>query len=708
MKRAATILLLLFIIAINSSAQHLIKGVVLDEFSQPMPNVNIFIKETLEGTSSGTDGSFSFKTEAEGVITLSAMMLGYETWTSKTDVSTFSGQTIKMKPVNLELDGVEIVASNFLLKGSSQWKSMGAVDLVTTGGSNGDLYKSISTLPGTQVAGENGRLFIRGGESRESQTYIDDMHVLSPYTTTGSENTPVRGRYSPFMFEGMSFSLGGYDPEYGQGLSSVLPLSTKDESLITKLGTSVTTVGVGGGGTKSFSEGSASLNIDYQNLSPYYAVVPDRTEWKRPYQRFSGGSQFRYNPSSKTVAKLYVGYDYTSLAFLEDERKLDLKEDNLYVNGTFRHQTGNGYKLFGGAAFSLLNKRTASALVAQDLYQNKEWELHMKMKGEKRYSSFFKWQIGVETMIRDLKDEYTFNLSYKDKVTHSINSAFTTGSFTLSERLTTSISSRVEYTTVNKQWNFLPRLALNYNLNDFYVSAIAGRYAQLTYNDYLLKQPDLPTESCWHYILGGYHQSQGRVYRVEAYYKDYDHLALQTNETFDASGYGYSKGIDFFFDDVSSIKNLEYRLSYSLNYAKRKYRDYPVADVPQYATKHNASLSLRYNCNILNSIIGVTNRFASGRPYHDPNETGWMNKTAPAYNSLDLSWTYLVNPKLIIFASASNILCRKEIFNYTWSDTPDMNGHYKGAPVRSNSDQFFFIGVFITLGGNSAYDVSNF
>lgn len=707
MKRLSFIITLALLTTIIS-AQQRITGIILDEFGEPLAYANIFLQETLEGASSDDKGLYSFLSDARGHVTLSARMLGYENWSQTRDITTFKEDTIRMKSTNHELGDVEIIASNFVLKGSSQWKDMGAVDLVTTGGSNGDLYSSIATMPGTQVAGENGRLFIRGGESREAQTYIDDMHVLSPYTTTGSEETPVRGRYSPFMFEGMTFSLGGYDPEYGQGLSSILPLSTKDESLITKAGVSITTVGVSGGGTQSFEEGSASLNLDYQNLKPYYSAVPNRTDWISPYQKFSGGTQLRYNPSSKTVAKLYGGYDYTTLGIHKDAREMHLHESNYYLNSTFRHQTYNDYKLFTGAAFSMLNQNIKGASQSDDTYKNKEWELHLKFKADKRYSSLFKWQFGAETMLRGLHESYTFGDTQEGSLNHSINSLFTTGTFNLTENLSASFSSRLEYTSANKQWNYLPRLALNYNKNNFLISAITGRYSQLADNKNLLSNHTLSAENCWHYILGGYHQSDGKIYRVELYNKQYDKLALNINGALNATGYGYSRGIDLFFNDNISIPNFEYRVSYSINFAKRKYENYPVADIPQFATKHNATVSLRYDWKTLKSIIGITNRFASGRPYHDPNESGFMNKRAPHYNSLDLSWTFLANKKLIIYASATNILGRKQVYNYTFSDAPAANGRYVGTPVRGNADNFFFVGVFITLGGNTAYDVSNF
>ena len=68
---------------------------------------------------------------------------------------------------------------------NSRWSDMHPVELVTVGGANGDLYKALQTLPGTQVQGETGELLVRGGSSYETQTFIDGIHVLNPYTSNG-------------------------------------------------------------------------------------------------------------------------------------------------------------------------------------------------------------------------------------------------------------------------------------------------------------------------------------------------------------------------------------------------------------------------------------------------------------------------------------------------------------------------------------------
>lgn len=710
-------ILLLFLLLIGTTVtaqQHTIKGKVVDEHTHPLSYANIFIKGTTEGTSSDSEGNFALTTSKKGEITLCILMLGYSEYNKTISTSSSELLLIKMKPNNIALDNVVVTAGNFRLKGNSQWGGATAVDLVTSGGSTGDLYRSLQALPGVQVVGESGKLFIRGGDSSESQTYIDEMHVLSPYTTSG-QNETVRSRYSPFMFEGINFSTGGYSSEYAQGLSSVLPLSTKDNSPITKIGINPSTVGLAGGGTKAFDNGSVSLNLDYQNLGPYHAIVPDNITWIRPYQLFSGGSQLRFNIDKRTIFKTYIGYDRTSLAqkltSLQDYsiRDFDLKEDNLYLNSTLQKETAKGYKLFAGAAFSYKNQHIDNAITINDQCAEKEWEVHLKTKASKRINDFIRLTLGAENFSRYYQTSYTDNKNTRSgTINHSISGAFATANLNITNNLSSELSSRIEYTNLNQSWNYAPRLALMYNLDGIHFSGIVGRYMQLPENRYLVLNKLLSSENCLHYIAGIYYEKMNKVYRIEAYYKKYSNLALQNTYAVASDGYGYSKGVDVFFNDKSLFKNFEYILSYSLNLSKRKYQDYTELSIPQFATKHNAALSLKYTAPALKSIIGITNRVASGRPYHDPTKEGIMNTTTSYYNSLDLSLTYLATKRLLIYASANNILNRTNIYNYVFNKDGGSVGGYRSSPVTASSNSFFYIGFFITLSGKTAYDVSNF
>lgn len=588
---------------------------------------------------------------------------------------------------------------------NSRWSDMHPVELVTVGGANGDLYKALQTLPGTQVQGETGELLVRGGSSYETQTFIDGMHVLNPYTSNGI-NTPSRSRYSTFMFSGVNFASGGASQEYGEALSAVLPLETKDYSKVDKVGVNASVVGVGGGGTKTLDRGSLSVDLNYQNLSLYDKVYSGRTEFERPYRMFSGATQFRHTPGDATVFKIYAQYDRTDFSAYEgDERRLfALAEDNIYVNATFRYRAAGGWDWFAGVAYSYYNREVNAAAVSGDNWLERQWELHLKTKMSRRFSSVFHLDMGVESYIRNYRNCYLYSdIDDANQMSPTISAGFFSAAYYPLERLKAELSFRTEYTSLNRKMNFSPRLAVNYYLGDMMLSGIVGRYTQLPENDWLVRNRKLMSEVCMQYNLGMQYGYEGRFYKAELYYKDYSRLVLEETDAGTGSvlltsgGYGYSRGVDLFFRDRISIKNLEYQLSYTYNISKRKYQSCSELTIPQYATRHNAALVVKYSLPRLHSIISLTNRFSTGRPYHNPLLPGLMNDEVKPYNSLDLGVTFLASKKVIIHASASNILGRKNEF-----------GKVDNKAVLASQDRFFYVGVYVTLGKKAAYDVSNF
>lgn len=588
---------------------------------------------------------------------------------------------------------------------NSRWSDMHPVELVTVGGANGDLYRALQTLPGTQVQGESGELLVRGGSSHETQTYIDGMHVQNPYTSNGI-NTPARSRYSTFMFSGVNLASGGASQEYGEVLSAVLPLETKDYSKVNKVGVNASVVGVGGGGTRAFDKGSVSVDMNYQNLGLYDRLFVSRTDFEKPYRMFSGATQLRYTPDEATVLKVYAQYDRTDFSAYEgDNRRLfGLGEDNVYINATARWRTSEDWNWFAGAAYGSYKQHIGAAVVAGDDWLERQQEIHLKAKAFKRLSSAFRLDMGLESYIRRYENHYLLTeIEDRNSMSSSVNAGFFAATYYPVEQLKAELSFRTEYTSLNRKVNFSPRIAVNYYWRDVMLSGTIGRYTQLPENKYLVRQPGLKSETCMQYNLGIQYNGAGRFYNAEIYYKDYDRLALLETDAdiesalLTSNGYGHSKGIDIFFRDQVSLKNLEYQLSYTYNISRRKYQDYAELTAPQYATRHNAAVVVKYTLPRLNTILGVTERFSSGRPYHNPALPGLMNDEVKPYNSLDVGLIFLASRKVIIHASATNILCRKNEF-----------GKVNNKAILASSDHFFYLGVYITLGKKAAYDVSNF
>lgn len=248
MKATITLLILSTLSIFSGFAQTEISGKVKDSKGNPVFGANIFIEGSYDGSTSMEDGSFSFFTNSTGFQTLVVSFVSYQMFRKEAAVSEFSNLMIKLKDDLNSLDAVILNAGSFQAGDKARVSVLKPLDIVTTAGSVGNIVAAFQSLPGTQNVGESGRLFVRGGEAGETQTFVDGVRVAQPYGAS-IQNLPTRGRFSPFLFSGISFSTGGYSAVYGEALSSVLLLNTIDQAYEEKTDISIMTVGLGLGHT---------------------------------------------------------------------------------------------------------------------------------------------------------------------------------------------------------------------------------------------------------------------------------------------------------------------------------------------------------------------------------------------------------------------------------------------------------------------------
>jgi len=700
------------------NAQVRINGKVIDENKQALIGANVYIKGSIEGASTNVNGCFEFESTAKEEQTLVISCLGYKTSEKVALIGEMKNLLIRMQQEELGLDEVVITASTFSIGKSRTIEKMNALDVVLTGSSNGDIFGALQSLPGTQKVGEDGKFYIRGGEDRETQTFIDGMHVLFPYTSTAA-NTPSRARFSPFLFKGINLSLGGYDSEYGQALSSVLPMETKDVSSNTKLGVNASPLSLGGGGTYAWEKMSLSANVNYTNLSLYNKLFPDRYNWKKDYQSLGSELQLKTQLGKNSIHKLYLGFDNTNfIREITDDldgtptRDFDLSQDNYYLNSTFTTRTKRNYHWFFGTAYSYATSQYQNTKLVGDSYYTDESEIHVKTKLTKSISKFYKLRGGMEGYFKSANQKYIDNtrvVKIDNQLNHNLFAGYFDHQFKLKKDLYANISTRAEYSELLKNWKLAPRVSLNYLKNGFQASAIIGKYFQEQDNAVLFSPNQLDSqESCLHYILSGSYNLDGTLLKAELYKKKYDGLALLKNGIYSSLGYGDSKGIDLYLTGESNSIGLKYTLSYSYNDSKRLYKDYIAKSVPLFSTKHNASLSLLYSIPSIKTYIGLTHTYASGRPYTNPNKEGFINSKTANYHSLDANLTFLLSKKVILYTSVTNVLGRENIYGYNYSNSRNTHESYKHQAIKNPRNRFFYAGIFISLKSDSAYDVSSF
>ncbi|MGB2758766.1 MAG: TonB-dependent receptor, partial [Maribacter stanieri] len=220
--------LLITFFCYNLFAQSTISGKVIDQQGVPIMGASVYLEGTYDGTATSEDGLFSFETDEQGEQTLLVSSISFETYSKSSDITNFKNVTIKLKDDVNTLDAVTVNAGTFNAGDNAKVTALKPLDIVTTAGALGDFVGALQTLPGTSNVAEDGRLFVRGGDAEETQIFVDGMRVFTPYSPSAN-NIPSRGRLSPFLFKGITFSTGGYSAEYGQALSSVLLLNSISE-----------------------------------------------------------------------------------------------------------------------------------------------------------------------------------------------------------------------------------------------------------------------------------------------------------------------------------------------------------------------------------------------------------------------------------------------------------------------------------------------
>jgi outer membrane cobalamin receptor len=700
--------ILLCILFQFSSIAQTISGKVTDSKNEPILGANVYLDGTYDGGSTNEKGEFSFETKEKGSQTLVISFVSFETFVKTAIVTSLHNLQIKLRDDVNSLDAVVINAGMFEAGEKGKVTVLKPLDIVTTASAMGDFLGALQTLPGTSTVDEDGRLFVRGGEAEETQIFIDGIRVFTPFTPSAN-NLPVRGRYSPFLFSGISFSTGGYSAEYGQALSSVLLLNTIDTPDQEKTDLTFMTVGLGLGNTQIWGENSLSVNASYVNLAPYQFALPDRNKWIKPVETLSGEMVYRHRFEDDSLLKVYGAFSSTNFDLIQEDINFDdgvrfgLKNRNLYINSSYKNKFGNNWRFETGLSFT--NENTEIKII-EDVINNTENSAHFKMKLRKSFSNRFKITFGSEYFITDFKENYDSftegDFSYG--FDNNLFASFVETDIFFSKNLAAKIGIRAENSELLNEFTLSPRTSVAYKVGKNSQFSLAyGQFYQNPKNNYLKFSEDFKAENTSHLIANFQIAKQDQIFRVEAYYKDYKSLVkfdtemANFNSNFNNHGAGYAKGIDVFWRQNGKIKNTDYWVSYSYLDTERDYKNYPVASTPNFASQHNLSIVAKHWIPDLKSQVGFSYSFASGRTYTNPNEAGFLNCQTKNFNSLSLNWAYLIDQQKILYLSASNVLGTQNVFGYNYKDTQNRNGNFDRQAILPNVNSFFFVGFFWTI-----------
>ena len=726
---------LLIFISNLAISQIRISGTIIGDRRKPLSGVSISIKDSYDGATSDSVGNFHFTTTEKGSLILTATYVGYKSYEQPITLTAGQPQDIKieLKEEISELNAVVITAGTFEASDEKKTTVLKSLDIATTASANADIAAALKTLPGAQQVGESGELFVRGGAGYETKQFIDGTLVTNAFFS-GAPDIATRGRYSPFLFKGTVFSTGGYSALYGQALSSALILESIDlpEQSAATASISPLFLGAQVQNLAANKKSSWGASYNYTDVSLYFAAVKQAPDFFYKPRFHTGDANFRIKTSKTGFLKFFASGGWNKLGLRNADidstnlkNAFSIANANVYTNITYREKLAPHWKLNAGIAFSYnrdtimqqlqdaANKPMASY---PSYYSYKNFGLNnhnyfaeARAVLEHKFTGLNAIRFGAENWYTHDVSQYN---SYHSDITDNLTSVFAEGDLYITKRLAGKAGGRLEHSTLLGRTNVAPRLSLAYKLTKYGQASLAyGEFYQKPERNFLSLLPNLNYMKATHYIANYQTVNVLHTFRVEAYYKKYDHLIKSTPDT-GSGGTGYARGFEVFWRDKKLFKNVDYWVSYSYLDTKRDYLNFPYSLTPNFAAKHTANLVVKRYFTKLNTQFNANYQFATGRPFYNIAYNTTTNKyfirdegrTIP-YNNLSVSVNYLTKVAkafTVVVLSVTNVLGSKQVFNYNYS----YNGLNKTA-VTPPAKRMIFIGAFLSWGTDRRDDAIN-
>lgn len=733
------LILLSFLMGICIWSQTTISGKITFK-NKPLKDINVTLKDSYDGATSDENGNYSFITSESGDKILVFSGLNYD----EVEIPVkLEGKDI-IVPANLkaqinEINAVVITAGSIEASDKKRAAALlTPLDIYTTAGANGQITSALGYLPGVQKVGESEGLFVRGGTGAETKIFMDG-NLINNYFTNSVPGIAGRDRFNTSLFKGNIFSSGGYSVVYGQALSSVLILESVDLPETTSFDFGVSPIFLSANYQKLNQEKTASWGIagSYSNLELMGKLFNFNTDFGKYPQGYGFDGNFRIKTKKGGFIKYYGSIDANQMSVgsenLEadhDRNKVSLKGNNTYHNLSYKEKFGK-YLVNIGASYSFNSSDLDFANLQNDVEMN-----NIKINNRSNYVNgklVVERKVGRNTVRAGFEvnnaDENmnygSFEKNYKDL----ISSAFAETDLIFTNDLSAKIGARTENSSYLDKWNFSPRAALAYRISKEWTTSIAyGMFYQNPESKYLISN-NFDFQRADHYIFQIQKNSEGRNLRFEAFYKNYDRLIKTSSIANEGStspsnqytqfadnngGGGFAKGIELFWRDKKTFKNIDYWLTYSYLDSKRDFLNYPFSLAPNFASKHTLNAVAKKFVMDWKTGFNLSYTYAKGRPYYDIISDDGNNilrhqGKLKDFSGLNFSVNYVpsVGKKdsksfTVFVLSINNILGNKNVYGYNYS----ADGNTRSA-VRPPVNTFVFVGVFVSFGVDKTDDAIN-
>ena len=735
MKTRIFTLLFTFAFTFTLIAQITISGKVLGRNNKPLKDVSVTLKDTYDGATTDETGNYKFETSEKGSQTLifsHPKFIEIEKSIQIEDKNLILNAELK-ESVS-EIDAVVISAGSIEASDKKRATTLlTPIDVYTTAGANGQISSALETLPGVQKVGESEGLFVRGGTGTETKFFMDG-NLVNNYFGNSVPGIKAMDRLNTSLFKGNVFSSGGYSAVYGQALSGVLALESIDLPERNAADFGISPIFASGGIQRVNQEKTHSygISLGYSNLELMQKILKFNTDFEKAPQSFGGNGNFRIKTSRGGFIKYYGSYDTSSMKLsspnLDDETssdKINQNGKNTFHSLSYREKFGR-YTLNLGSSYTFNQNilhfsnvdQNGSSPFNNDI-DSKGNYFNAKALIERKLFKISAIRAGIE--LNTTKEETWVSIAQKKyEFRDDITSLFAETDLGISNDLSLKIGARAENSSSINRWNFSPRFAMAYRISKEWTSSLAyGTFFQNPESRFFTENYQPNYQRADHYIFQVQRAADGRSLRLETYYKKYQDLIKTTTDFYrpiavNNNGSGYAKGVELFWRDKKSLKNIDYWVSYSYLDSKRDYLNYTESLFPNFAAKHTLSVVAKKFVTNWKTGFNISYNYNSGRPYYnfvtENGNTVLKNQGfVKDYQAVNFSLNYLPNlgkkdarAFTILVLSINNVLGTKNEFGYNFSS----NG-LKSRAIVPPTNTFVFIGAFISFGTDRTQEAIN-
>lgn len=608
-----------------------------------------------------------------------------------------------------------VVMAGRMPAGASPGAILNSVEVVSTPGAAADINRSLQSFPGVQLVDEGNALFVRGGDSSETATWVNGVRAASA-TRLNAPVASFSNSIDPMQAKTITFLNGGLGAQYGEVLSGAVDLTTQSaphaDSTVLNLASGAA------GATQNLALGrhaGARFAATVTDTAPLLALNGTARDYEEKPNGYGVGVSGGWNYRDGAELKLYGNDQADRAALWVDQPGLH----GLYLSrvhnqlSTVSWEDGYGdwrWSANAGGAGLWRSETTPAGTIS-----TRDWQRQLGVTAVNAVSDRLALTVGCGVTGDAFGEEksktvdgvrWAFHRDLRDTRT----GAYAQGDAVVARHVRAVVGMRADHSSATGRMTADPRLSLAWQpRSQLSFSVAGGSYHQVPDGTYFfgangerLSRAAMRAQDA---VVAAEYRGDSRLIRLEIYRKHFGGLAqLDRDRTpVGSAGRGEARGVDL-FAKAELPEQFSVRVTCSLLKAERTdpdsgrlapapwdIRESVTAIVERPVGNWNVSLSYRYATGrSVTPVVGGKQDGTSWDPvYGEP-----FSERVPPLQRVDFLayrvWAWGTDRAITTYVSINNVLNHANVYTYGYSD--DYSRRWK---VPSLFNRILYFGVTI-------------